>query len=148
MKIRSMMIGLGLALAAPAASAVTLNSAGSICQPVFPEYADTTYYLDGAVGTFSSSEVECAVPRATGGIQMTVSFDLLHTGTQTTICTIVVYDRDGSPLTAMNVSKTGSGWQRGSATFSAAQNPSWGYTSVYCPLANPSVRLIGVVAAY
>ena len=148
MKIRSMMIGLGLALAAPAASAVTVNTAGSVCQPVFPEDVETTYYIDGAVGTFLHSDVECAVPRATGGIQMTVSFDLLHTGTQTTACTIVVYDRDGSPFTAMNVTKTGSGWQRGSATFSAAQNPAWGYTSVYCSLPNPSVRLIGVVAAY
>jgi hypothetical protein len=88
------------------------------------------------------------VPRETGGIQMTVYVDFSFIGTQTASCQIVVYDRDNSPLTAKTVTKTGSGWQRGSATFSSLENPSWAYTSANCFLANPSQRILGITAAY
>jgi hypothetical protein len=149
MKFRSILIGLGLALAAPGASAVTMNSAGTICQPVDPD-ADfpDVYYTTGRVVAFSAAEVACAVPREAGSVQMTVYVDFSFlSGTQGTTCHFITYDRDGNPATTIDVNKTGTGWQRASATFTAAQNPAWGYTSVTCGI-NPNVQLLGVTAAY
>jgi hypothetical protein len=145
-----MLVGLVLALAAPAASAVTVNTAGSVCNPISPSDVDNALYTNGQVGPggLGALFLDCAVPRAAGGIQMTVHVDFLHSGTQTSTCTIYVYDRDGNPQTGIFVSKTGSGWQRASATFTAAQNPAWGYTTAMCALNNTNTSIIGVTAAY
>jgi hypothetical protein len=145
----AMMIGLSLALVGSGARSETMNTAGNVCHAYYGTDQVHVSYPGWKIGTFDVSplSVSCPVPRQVGGRAMTVYIDFNHTSSTTTGCTVQVVNNDGTVLSSKAVIVSGVGALRGSASFTAAENPGWAYTYAQCSLNWPG-QINGLTAAY
>jgi hypothetical protein len=147
-KTFAMAIGLSLVVVSSSARSDILTTAGNVCHAYYGSEQGNVIYPAYRIASYSSPvTVSCAVPRQVGGRSMTVYIDFNHIQSDTTSCTVFVVDNDGTPLTSRAVVVSGVGALRGSASFSAAENPPWAYTAVQCSLGFYG-QINGLTAAY
>ena len=153
MKANLVLSALALAATAVATNvgAAQINSNGSVFQPYNASEATRIDYLGTGVRTLASTPtyVIASVDRnpSTGG--QTVYIDGTHSGAQTTTCSVLSYNYNGTVLSSQSVNATAvsGAWER-TVRFTPAQSTNWAYFSVLCLLpANGAGVLLGVATS-
>ncbi|WP_044238163.1 hypothetical protein [Chondromyces apiculatus] len=153
MKANLVLTALALAATAVATNvgATQLNSNGSAFQPYNASQATVIDYFGTGVRTIASTPtyVVASVDHNPSTSGQTVFIDGTHSGSQTTTCSVLSYNYNGTILSSQSVNATAvsGAWER-SVRFTPAQSTNWAYFSVLCLLpANGAGVLLGVAAS-